>query len=235
MVLRGETVLLACSETASAGVYGRALADDGVRVVGCGTASDVAGAGGAIVGDLSSVEGVEGAARDAWNTVGPVRGVVIEPPLVAFRTGSAPALLTDDVADRRQPDDASDWEEALAASLKVPFFFARALAAPMPRAGGGRIVFVLPYRGWARRQPGLARVVRHGLRTATYTLAKALPGAVRVFAVETPTGHGCEVAAEVEEEVTTATASAVRFLLGEQALPSGTVVNLDGDRAEPEY
>jgi hypothetical protein len=193
---------------------GARLKADGARVI------LLSGTSAADSASFESFELADGAIRSAddaanvagrlWEERGPVRALIVQPFLGA-REASEDGSGAGDLA---LPESA--WREALDGALKLPFFLARELATQMEKEAGGRIVAVAAAER-ARGASLLADVVRDALVTWTLGLAKALPRAVQVHAVIGPNGSLDGVAE-----------SAV-FLLTAPALPTGTIVRLDGE------
>ena len=108
------------------------------------------------------------------------------------------------------------WQDAIATGLRAPFFLAKHAAARM-KSGGGRVVLAsaAPRRAGA----SVAAVVRGGLECMAEALARAVPASV-AFAAVFASGAG------TAEQTASEVARAVRTLIAEQALPSGTIVDL---------
>lgn len=161
-------------------------------------------------GAIRSADDAANLAARLRTECGPVRALVVQPFLGA-REASEDRSGRGDLA---LPESA--WRESLDGALKLPFFLARELATQMEKEGGGRIVAVAAGER-ARGASLLADVVRDALVTWTLGLAKALPSAVQVHAVIGPNGSLDGVA------------EGALFLLTAPALPTGTIVRLDGE------
>lgn len=156
-----------------------------------------------VAGELPAAASVDQWVDGLWSRFGPIRGVVFAPDLAAGSSATRREFLEIDLGV---------WRGSLTGGLQTPFFLVRAFASRMrDEAGGGRIVSIVPAA--SPQLDSVARVARGGLLTMTRGLVKVLPEPVRVAAVSGGTAEG--------------QAASVAFLLGEPALPSGTIVELD--------
>jgi len=138
----------------------------------------------------------------------------------AWKAGSgidAVVLCVETPADIRVGDaDLDDWQQTLGTGLRAPFFVAKHAGLRM-RRGTGRLVVAVD--GPGRRAEPMAAVVRGGLDCLIDVLARALPNVAVAGVFGGRTGSG---AVEIGRTV--------RILVAEQALPSGTIVDLGARR-----
>jgi NAD(P)-dependent dehydrogenase (short-subunit alcohol dehydrogenase family) len=209
MSLAGKNVLVVAPYSPGV-VLARALAEAGARVILHGGARGSRTAGPSddsieVLNDpLDTVEQTEGLAAKCWDSFGPLNGLVLVPE----------EATADDFTDS---DD--DWQAAIRSALQLPFFLARAVAARMSDVEGACIVYVVGTESHGtEEEPAVNDVTRSASVTTVLALAKALPKTVRVGAVvygTNPSGRDA-----------IGTANTVRFLLGEDSLPSGAIVHV---------
>jgi NAD(P)-dependent dehydrogenase (short-subunit alcohol dehydrogenase family) len=212
MRLAGVTVLLAVG-AGRCETLALALARAGARLImhdedgerAARVVRSVRASGGAceiVAGELPGAASVDQWVDGIWSRFGSIRGVVFAPDLASTSSTRREFLEI----------DLGVWRGSLTGGLQTPFFLVRAFASRMRNeTGGGRIVTIVPAA--SPEIDSVARVARGGLLTMTRGLAKVLPAPVRVAAVSGGTIEG-------------QAASAV-FLLGEPALASGTIVELE--------
>lgn len=123
-----------------------------------------------VTADQRDVEAIERACVRAREALGPVTLLV----------NSAAIWPTVELAECSQ----KDFDLALEANLRGPFFWARYLGVEMKRAGRGAIVSIADVsadRPWIRSLPYC--IAKAGVISMTYGLAKALAPEVRVNAI----------------------------------------------------
>jgi NAD(P)-dependent dehydrogenase (short-subunit alcohol dehydrogenase family) len=171
--------------------------------------------GGAIglVQALQATRDAEALIESAWQRVGELTGLVLDPVLP----------LLPSFADGER----SAWRALLDDAVEMPFFVARECARRMAERRGGRIVVVVPARVTVQRPEFVAlEVAAHALRSLASGLAAALPQGIAVATVIPPP---MQVAAETVSAA--AAAEAVEYALTAAVLARGTTFCLDPRRS----
>lgn len=209
MSLGGRNVLVVAARVAGLSIA-RALAKAGARVLlyrGTNN-NDSADLGSVevIQGPLETVADGEALVAKCWSSFGPLGGLVVVP------TEASPEQFT---------DTEDEWQAALHAGLKIPFFLVRAVAGRMEQAQGGSIVLAVPGPRSGTGAPlPVNEVTRSASETMARVLAKSFSSKVRICAVF---GSAASQTGEIGTEVQ----RMLLFLLGEESVGSGTIVQLD--------
>jgi len=114
-----------------------------------------------------------------------------------------------------------EWDDAIATSLRAPFFLAKHAALRMAERGGGRLV--LAVEAPARPERPAEAVVNAGLRCMVDAFSRALPPDVALGAVFGGAG-------ETTDQGVAEIARAVGSLVIDGVRPNGTIVDLGSPR-----
>ena len=114
-----------------------------------------------------------------------------------------------------------EWDDAIAAGLRAPFFLAKHAAVRMAERGGGRVV--LAVEAPARLESPAEAVVNAGLRCMVDAFSSALPRDVALGAVFGGVG-------ETIDQGVAEIARAVGSLVIDGVRPNGTIVELGSPR-----